>query len=172
MQIRASSFKGDHPLCEVDSTHPIHSHGCYLRYADCDTNLKQAIRRFLCAICRRTISVLPDETLPYRAVPGPAVEQYFGAQVVGGPPPGVSIKTEGCLKRAWARFKQRVEPLTTVLGQMISVVKPSAPQLWNQLCRQGNLAAILRQLARPFNTSLLHDYLCVRLWPKTQALRE
>jgi len=68
------------------------------------------------------------------------------------------------LKRAWTRFKQRVSSLTARLGQMIRPVKPTATQLWNQLRRQSNLPAILLQLAKPFNTSLLADYLCLRPW--------
>ena len=41
---------------------------------------------------------------------------------------------------------------------MIRPVKPTAAQLWNQLRRKSNLPAILLQLARPFNLSLLGDY--------------
>jgi hypothetical protein len=51
-----------------------------------------------------------------------------------------------------------------MLGQMIRPVKPTTAQLWNQLRRKSNLAAILLDLAKPFNTSLLHDYLCLVPW--------
>ena len=49
---------------------------------------------------------------------------------------------------------------------MIRPVKPTAAQLWNQLRRKSNLPAILVQLARPFNSSLLGDYLCLRPWSR------
>ncbi|MFI5105822.1 MAG: hypothetical protein ACHP79_12930, partial [Terriglobales bacterium] len=96
----------------------------------------------------------------------PLVERHFDAQANPGEAkePPATEKEKGCLKRAWARFKQRVAPLKAKLGQMIRSVKPSAAQLWNQLRRKSNLPAILLQLANPFNLSLLHDYLCLRPW--------
>ena len=110
--------------------------------------------------------MLPDHFLPYRAVAVPLVQKHFDAQANPGEAkePPATEKEKGCLKRAWARFKQRVAPLKAKLGQMIRSVKPSPAQLWNQLRRQSNLPAILLQLARPFNLSLLHDYLCLRPW--------
>ena len=167
MQIRASSFTGIHPPCPVDPDHTIHGHGSYERYANCDDNKLEEIPRFLCAPCGHTISVLPDDRLPYRAVPALLVEKHFDAEANPGEAkkPPATEKEKGCLKRAWTRFKQRVVSLTASLGQMISVLKPNAPQLWKQLRQQGNLPTILRQLAHPFNTSLLHDYLCLLPWP-------
>lgn len=168
MQIRSSSFSGDRPACPVDPHHPVHYHGTYQRYVNCHDQQQQAIERFLCRLCRRTISVLPDHFLPYRAVPVPLVERHFDAQTNPGEveePPATETE-KGCLKRAWARFEQRVAPLQAKLGQIVSAIKPSAAQLWNQLRRQSNLRAILRQLAKPFNTSLLHDYLCLVPWAR------
>jgi hypothetical protein len=166
MQIRSSSFKGDRPPCPVDPHHEVDHHGSYERNANCDDQQKEDIDRFLCRACGRTISVLPDHFLPYRAVAVPLVERHFDSQANPGEvkEPPATEKEKGCLKRAWARFKQRVAPLKATLGQMIRSVKPSAAQLWNQLRRQSNLSAILLQLARPFNISLLHDYLCLRPW--------
>lgn len=165
MRIRASSFKGDRPTCPLNPDHKVHVHGPYDRYANCNNEQKEDIPRFLCVPCGRTISVLPDRFLPYRPVSVPLVEQHFDAQANprNSEPPPATEKEKGCLKRAWTRFKQRVSSLTARLGQMIRPVKPTATQLWNQLRRQSNLAAILLQLARPFNTSLLANYLC--LWP-------
>ena len=116
--------------------------------------------------CGHTISVLPDHFLPYRAVAVPLVEKHFDAQAHArqAEEPPATEKEKGCLKRAWARFKQRISSLTARLGQMIRPAKPTAAQLWNQLRRKSNLAAILLQLARPFNSSLLDDYLCLRPW--------
>jgi hypothetical protein len=166
MQIRASNLNGDRPTCPLDASHTVHAHGSYQRYANCDDERKIDIPVFLCLPCGRTISVVPDHVLPYRAVAAPLVEQHFDNQANPGQSlePPATEKEKGCLKRAWARFKQRVAPLCAALGQMIEAVKPTAAQLWNQLRRTSNLAAILRQLARPFNTSLLHDYLCLRPW--------
>jgi hypothetical protein len=107
--------------------------------------------------------------LPYRAVSVPLVQKHFDARANPGQvkEPPATEKEKGCLKRAWARFKQRVAPLKAKLGQMIRSVKPSAAQLWNQLRRQSNLPVILLQLARPFNTSLLGDYFCLAPWSRS-----
>jgi hypothetical protein len=76
----------------------------------------------------------------------------------------VTEKESGCLKRAWDRFGQRVAALATVLGQMMQIRDRTPKPCWLALRRWGNLPAILRQLARPFKTSLLHDYLCLLPW--------
>ena len=169
MQIRSSSFKGDRPPCPVDPHHAVDHHGSYERNANCDDEERQDIDRFLCRPCGRTISVLPDHVLPYRAISVPLVQKHFDAQADPGraKEPPATEKEKGCLKRAWARFKQRVAPLKATLGQIVSAVKPSAAQLWNQLRSQSNLPAILLKLAKPFNTSLLADYLCLVPWSQT-----
>ena len=166
MQIRQSHLLGDRPLCSVDPKHIIHRHGHYKRNGNCDDKepLVVTILRFLCVMCRRTLSVLRDDLLPYRAVPAPLVKKHFDAQAKGTPPPAATEKEKGCLKRAWARFNGRVDALVTVLGQMITAVKPNAITLWKQLRRWGNLPKILLQLAKPFKTSLLGDYLCLKPW--------
>lgn len=166
MQIRASSLRGDRPVCPLYPKHKIDRHGSYERFANCHDQAKENVLRFLCRHCGRTISVLPDHFLPYRPVPVALLEVHFDAQANPdqlSPPPATETE-KGCLKRAWARFKERVGPLQAKLGQMISSVKPSPAQLWNQLRRKSNLSEILLLLAKPFNTSLLGDYLCLLPW--------
>ena len=171
MQIRVSSFKGDRPSCSVDPNHRVHFHGCYERYARCDGDEKQDIGRFLCVHCGRTISVLPDRFLPYRPVSTTLVEQYFDAQTHPdkSPQPPATEKERGCLMRAWVRFGLRVIAIATVLGQMMQIRSRAPKPFWSALRRQGNLSSILLQLARPFNTSLLGDYLCLRPWSKSTS---
>ena len=120
-------------------------HGAYGRYANCNDADPEHIERFLCRPYGHTISVLPDRKLPYRAVPVPLLEKHFDAQANPGqlPEPPATENERGCLKRAWARFQQRVAPLRATLGQMIRSVKPSAAQLWNQLRHHSNLPTIL-----------------------------
>ena len=166
MQIRKSTLKGDRPLCHVDPSHTVHGHGSYDRFENCNSSEQEAIRRFLCVVCGHTFSVLPDGFLPYRPISVAKVQAHFDAQANPGQgrENSVTENEKGCLKRAWARFKQRVCSLTATLGQMIEAVKPTASQLWNQLRRQSNLTQILLQLAKPFNTSLLADYRCLIPW--------
>ena len=166
MQIRKSTLNGDRPLCHVDPSHTVHSHGSYRRFENPNTSEQVPIARFLCVFCGRTFSVLPDSFLPYRAIPVAKVEAHFDAQAnpTQARQNAVTENEKGCLKRAWARFNQRVCSLTATLGQMIEAVKPSTSQLWNQLRRQSNLTQILVHLAAPFNTSLLADYRCLVPW--------
>jgi hypothetical protein len=171
MQIRASSLKGDRPWCPLNRGHKIHCHGTYDRYAKCDGQETENIDRFLCLPCGRTISVLADHFLPYRPVPVSLVQKYFDAQVDPGQSqePPATEKEVGCLKRAWNRFGQRMSALAAVLGQMLQI-RTSAPKpFWSALRRWGNLTDILLQLASPFNTSLLHDYLCLQPWTHSSS---
>ena len=164
MQIRESSFAGDRPPCPVDHTHPMHVHDSYERFANCNDHTLVSICRFLCTICLRTISVLPDNMLPYRAVPVPLLEQDFDARSGHGESPTTTENEAGCLKRAWRRFVQRGTTFVILLGQMMQFASREAKPIWNQLRRWGNLPIILLQLARLFNTSLLHDYRCLLPW--------
>jgi hypothetical protein len=166
MQLRKSSLQGDRPVCPLDPHHKIHRHDQYERYGNCaDKNpLVVVILRFLCVRCHRTLSVLPDNLLPYRAVPVSLVKKRFDALAKGTRLPAATEKEKGCLKRAWASFSGRIEPLIALLGQMIRPVKPCAADLWLQLRQWGNLPAILAQLAEPFKTSLLDDYRCLKSW--------
>jgi len=166
MQIRKSNMNGDRPSCHVDKEHKIHRHGTYGRNVDNDDKNPERVDvdRFLCVPCGRTIGVLPDDCLPYRAVPAPLVEKHFDAKANGTAEPAATEKEKGCLKRAWTCFNRRIDPLMAVLGQMISRVKPNATELWCQLRQTSNLRAILLQLANPFKTSLLGDYRCLKPW--------
>jgi len=165
MQLRESQLQGDRPQCPVDSNHCVDCHAKYDRFANCDEETKIWIKRYLCRRCRHTISILPDGMLPYRPISVPLVEASFDAKSSGKPEPPVSEKERGCLKRAWARFRQRVDVLLAVLGQMIKSVKPNANECWNQLRRYGNLKQILHLLSRKYKRSLLGDYQCLQPWP-------
>jgi hypothetical protein len=164
MQIRQSQFVGDIPPCSLNPKHRIHRHGHYDRCANCNDEKMESIFRFLCRLCRRTISVLPDHLLPYRTVSVSLLQKDFEARVQGKSPPKTTPLEEGCLKRAWHRFTQRTAANAACLGQIMQFVKPTAKQIWSCLRQWGNLSAILVQLARAFNTSLLKDYLCLRPW--------
>ena len=94
----------------------------------------------------------------------PKIQEHFDAKTNDRPPPPVTEKESGCLKRAWERFTRRTDALAAILGQMMQLVFPEPKPVWLQLRRLGNLSDILLQLGRPFNTSLLLDYRCLRPW--------
>ena len=167
MQTRTSLLNGERPCCPLDPKHRIHRHGGYWRFANCHENTKSKwIARFLCYRCGHTISVLPEDTLPYRPLSVSQVQESFDAKTSAVPQPATHSEVErDCLKRAWTRFRQRVDGLLAVLGQMIEKIKPNANELWDQLRRLGTLERILHLLGAKFKTSLLGDYRCLKPWP-------
>jgi len=167
VQIRFSDLTGDRPDCPVDPAHKVHRHASYFRHGDCDgPQPLERILRFLCLICGRTISVLPDQLLPYWPISAPKVQEHFDAKISGLPPPPATEKESGCLKRAWGRFAGRANALASLLGQMVQLVFPEPRPVWLQLRRWGNLPGILQRLGSPFNSSLLHDYRCLKPWSR------
>lgn len=166
MQLRRSQVTEAHPRCPVGPKHLIHSHGSYTRCGDGDEcTPTEVIPRWLCLPCGHTISVLPDHLLPYRPVSLARVEAHFDARAHDLPEPPATEKQKGCLKRAWHRFTQRLDAFAAVLGQVMQLDQSSAKLTWLKLRQLGNLKSILHQLAAPFKTSLLHDYLCLLAWP-------
>jgi len=161
MQLREGSFPGSRPVCPRDPGHRVHGHGSYERYADCDSDERVPVPRFLCAPCGCTLSVLPADRLPYIAPSVAQVQADFDARASGTDPPRQSEKERGCLRRAFDRFASRVAPLCAVLGQMIRAIKPSACELWKELRLYSNLESILLLLCTKFKTSLLADYRCL-----------
>lgn len=166
VQTRQSLLSGDRPNCPIDADHPVDCHGNYARYADCHELVKsKVIPRYLCRPCGHTISVLPDDTLPYRAISVDKVQACFDAKAAEEPEPAVSPVEGGCLKRAWLRFGQRLNALALLLGQMLQTRQSTeAKPIWTQLRRLGNLERILHLLGREFKTSLLLDYRCLEPW--------
>ena len=102
MQMRASSVSGSCPKCPLNSNHPVHRHGHYERYGDIDSTELIAVKRFLCTVCQRTVSVLPDRCLPYWSLPAHELEAYFNVRSGLSPDsdPGWSIKKQS---RYWMR---------------------------------------------------------------------
>jgi hypothetical protein len=162
MQLREGSFAGSRPACPKDPQQRVYRHGCYERYADCNSERRLRVERFLCPRCGRTLSVLPKSRLPYIALSTAMVEADFDGRTSGTDPPPSSEKERGCLRRAFDRLAGRVAPLCALLGQMIRAIKPSVGECWKALRELDNLEGILLLLGKKFNTSLLADYRCLR----------
>lgn len=171
MQLRESEIPNDQgrPECIICGGHAVHAHGYYERYApsfDPSSTDKLKIPRWLCAPCGHTLSVLPDEVLPYLRIPVPTLQKHFDAQAGEAPPgPPASVVEEGCLKRAWHRFTLRLTALAACLGQIMQRENLSnAKRFWLGLRRLGNLEEILLHLSALFETSLLRHYRCIQPW--------
>ena len=123
------------------------------------------VLRFLCFLCLRTISVLPDQCLPYWQVPVERLESFANGQAgVGpGPDPPPDAPEAGALRRAWARFAHRTRALRDCFGQLIESGVEVPTQLWIALrTAKQSLSGSLLFLAQFHKTSLLGDYRCLR----------
>ena len=177
MQIRRSSMKGDRPLCPVEGRHAVHRHGSYPRHKEPTGTETEAVERFLCVPCRRTMSVLDDDRLPYRTVGVERLTQWLDRQFSGGPaPPAVKEVERGCLERAVACFVRNSPSLVEALGQIVKHVRADAGSLWRALRRLGDLGTTLREWQTKIKLptasgqtrrglSLLGAYVCLVPWP-------
>ena len=169
MQLRRSPLDQSLPKCVFD--HPeteqcLHRHGSYDRCDGASGNVTIMVLRFLCKFTGRTISLLPDRLLPYRAVHVSEVQADFDRRCVLPSKPAQTEQDailKGCLRRAWHRFRtsERQQALTTFYGQRIPL--SNSPQALWQAIRQtsDSLEGRLLDLARE-GKSLLGDYRCLR----------
>ena len=176
MQLRRSSVKGDRPLCPVEGKHAVHRHGSYARHKAPTGTEKEAVERFLCVPCRRTMSVLDDDRLPYRTVCMKQLERWLDWQFSGGPePPAMKEVERGCLQRAVACFVRNSPSLIEALGQIVKHVRADAGSLWRALRRLGDLGKTLREWQAKIKLptasgqkrrglSLLGAYVCLAPW--------
>jgi hypothetical protein len=144
----------------------LHRHGCYYRYTKPWGQERFAVQRYRCPECGVTISVLPAERLPYRALEVERLQGYLDAQAgIGtGPDPPPRQLEAGCLRRAWTRFQTRVSTLKEAFGLLLESVISGPEHLWQQMRQAKNsLTHILGFLAQKCNRSLLGDYRCLRL---------
>jgi uncharacterized protein DUF6431 len=158
--------KGQRPICPRACPGRVHRHGCYHRFTRPSGTETFQVQRYWCPHCELTISVLPDNRLPYRPVEGARLQAFFNEQAEAGtgPDPPPDELEAGCLRRAWTRLQTRVAQLKEAFGLLIANVTDSAGALWKQMrLAKGTLEAILLYLAQSHKRSLLGDYLCLRV---------
>jgi len=171
-------MKGDRPECPGDSKHRVHKHGSYSRH--CSTkfaSVKEKIHRYLCTICNWTISVLPENQLPYRSIDATRFILLLNWKFHGGPePPNIGTEERGCMRWALDCFIRNSPALTGALGQIVKDGCSNARSLWRTLSRLGDVSSILRFLQeklKPEKTingglrgfSLLGRYRCLAVQP-------
>jgi hypothetical protein len=163
MQIRQSTFQANQFKCPFDhdkSEGCLHKHGHYKRYANAHDDTKVTILRHLCRFTGKTISILPNEMLPYWPVSVTEVEDHFDQQSAEAAHTAPAIEAP---KRAWNRFSsaQRQQSLTAHFGQRLPLVGGRPGSLWQAIRRTGgSLCDILCELAQ-VGKSLLGDYRCL-----------
>ena len=167
MQIRELPPGRDRPICPCNHCHRVYAHGSYRRYAGVDGSERVHVPRWICTQCARTISLLPENRLPYWALSVSLLGAWLDAVLLGNrAPPEPSERERGCVGRSLGRFTQRIPSLCNTLGQLIGIISPSSRELWQELLQLGKLGEILRVLSREFKISLLGDYVCLRPWGK------
>jgi len=134
-----------------------HRHGTYERYV-WDKQVKVA--RFLCGLCRLTVSLLPAFVLPYRNRLVEAVDRYFRADAQAR----VQMADVDQLRRYWRQW----------IGHMGAVQRDTAwpptrrlarePQAYWEQMRQaaGTMEAAQSHLIGCYGISLLQRYDCHR----------
>ena len=158
-------FKGDRPACPKACPGRVHRHGGYRRFANASGAITLRVQRFLCPQCGLTLSVLPENRLPYRPVQATRLEAFFNQQAEAGtgPDPPPEELEAGCLRRAWRRFQTRVAQLKEAFGLLIEQASLCPGDLWKQMRQaRGSVHGILLYLARHHKGSLLGDYRCLR----------
>lgn len=181
MQIRHGSIPaGSLPPCpfghELAVGGCLQRHGHYERYAHPESSKTVRIQRLLCKFTGKTLSVVPDGMLPYRAIGVRAIQAHFDTLSGNGPPrkedkqkdaapdgPAQSETVRACLRRSWLRFSsvRRAASLTDFFGQRLPRTESPAA-LWKAIRdTAGELGRILLELARE-GKSLLGDYQCLR----------
>ena len=170
MQLREDQLKGERPGCPRCCPGRMHRHGSYQRFADPprakEPELQEKVQRYLCYLCRLTLSVLEPHRLPYRSVRAERLQAHFdqraGIQAQSLDPPPRTVEA-GCLQRAWSALTQRVTLLKDAFGQLISTPVSDGIALWRSL-RQSfdSVAKMLCFLSEHHRISLLGNYRCLR----------
>ena len=159
-------FKRDRPTCPKACPGRVHRHGRYERFANASGPQRFRVQRFLCPRCGITLSVLPQDRLPYRPVPATRLEAFFNEQAEAGtgPDPPPDELEAGCLRRAWRRFQTRVTTLKDAFGLLIDSASLCPGTLWKHMrLAKRDVHGILLYLARHHKGSLLADYHCLRV---------
>ena len=122
-------FRPDHcPLCHTSE--PLRAHGFYLRtLVDVEYDGSIRVRRYLCLLCKRTVSLLPEFVLPYLRFSIPVIGLFLAAHLLYRrtlrEAAGAAIQPTMPYQRGqfWVRrFQQQVLTLCTALAGLTAVV--------------------------------------------------
>ena len=116
------------PLCRAKK--PLRAHGFYRRtlVAEGFDGLLR-VRRYLCRLCRRTISLLPEFVPPYMRFSVPVIGRFLRARLSEGRTLAESARVAGQPEMAYQRgqhwvrrFRDRAEP---VAGALSGLIRPA-----------------------------------------------
>jgi hypothetical protein len=147
------------PNCQ--RAHALEALAYYDRYVTTATALVLLIwvRRFLCRLCRVSVSCLPAFAQPYRPVNTPTITAGFNGEETRPEVQRWSQLIDGY----WRRFETHLPVLLRQVGNAFGPVplQPTAQGFWRQLLhRCGDLASATQQLVHRFHTCLFGIYRC------------
>src|SRR3989454_12778289 len=119
------------PQCK--SKHPLVCHGFYKRtVADMDSDCVIRVRRFLCSACRRTMSLLPEFTLPYLRFTIMVIGAFLKARLLFGQTLKSSAETAHQAGmpyqrgQQWVRrFQRQAESVSAALAALVRPIVAS-----------------------------------------------
>ena len=115
------------PACcpQCQSRHPLIAHGFYTRtLVDSDFDGWIRVRRYLCELCRRTVSLLPDFALPYLRFGVATIALCFLARLLPSSP-RCTAPTSIPYQRGqfWLRrFRARAQTLCASLSALVAPI--------------------------------------------------
>jgi hypothetical protein len=122
-------YRPDHcPLCHAKD--PLRAHGFYCRtLVDVQYDRSIRVRRYLCLLCKRTVSLLPEFVLPYLRFSIQVIGLFLVTRLLHGRPIGAAaaaaFQTNMPYQRGqfWVRrFKQQAPALCATLPSSATVV--------------------------------------------------
>lgn len=119
----------DCPLCQARN--PLRAHGFYLRtLVDVSYDGIVPIRRYLCLLCKRTVSLLPEFALPYLRFSVSVISLYLVSRLLDrrtlGKAASVAFQPNMPYQRGqfWVRrFQQQAETLCAALSGVTPVIR-------------------------------------------------
>jgi len=137
----------------------LHRHGFYERYVTCSQGKPILIRvaRFLCSLCRCSISYLPDFALSYRLVNARTLECFLEGQ---RQTPDI-LRCQALLQRYLARMYAFLPTLLSVAGKAFDWIPRPGQPLWGRMKKAcGSFAAATRQLISELAITMFARYQC------------
>jgi len=149
--------EGQCPNCEAVNT--LGRHGTYGRWVTGELGrlIWILVARFLCAVCRRTVSYLPSFCLPYRVIRGATFEAFLN-----GDRRDLGVRRWEHLLKSYERRMHAFHPeLRRVVGRGFGRAPPAGKAFWPWLKEAcGSMTAATRRLVEHFKITVFRSYQC------------
>ena len=145
------------PLCQRGGR--LQRHGSYGRWTTSKLGVAVwiLIARFLCTVCRRTVSYLPSFALSYRVMRAATFEAFLNGDLRD-----LGVRRWESLLKSYERRMHAFHPeLLRVVGRGFGRAPPSGAAFWPWLKEAcGSLEAATRRLVEHFKITVFRSYQC------------